>query len=85
MRKVPDGHRRLLLDIRQERPAILHQEVEDAVLIRQLEGGAEDGGEGGGVRRHEVEAVEWRQHRKLELHGVGGGRDEGDIFVPGPL
>jgi len=82
VRKVPDRHRRLLLDIRQERPAILHQEVEDAVLIRQLEGGAEDGGEAGCVRRHEIEAVEWGQHGKLELHGVGGDRDEGDVFVP---
>jgi len=65
-------------------------EIEDAVLVGQFEGCAEEGRVGsvldvdGG--RREVDAVEGGEHGEFELEVVDGGHGvEGDVSVPGPF
>lgn len=82
MGEVPDGDRVLLLDVAVERPLVVDLEVEDAVLVRQLEGHrvrrAVRGRDGG----LEVESVEGREHAEFQLQVVRLGDGEGDVLVP---
>jgi hypothetical protein len=70
VRKVAHGNLALLVDVGEERAAVVDAEVEDAVLVGRLECNAEDGGicslrDGG-----EVEALEGGQHAEFELQVV---------------
>ena len=49
VREMPYRDLFLYVDIRQKGAFVIDAEVEDAVLVREAEGGAEDGGVGGGV------------------------------------
>lgn len=70
-----------LVNVREERSPVIDAEVEDTVLIRGLEGGAEDGRVGGLRQRREVKAMEWRQHAELELYRIASRWDKGDEVV----
>lgn len=85
MGHVADRYCVLLLDVCEKRPAVVDLEVEDAVLIRQLEGNSVGGRIGRRVRRvrAEADAVERGQHAELELEVVAGGDGEGGPLVPG--
>ena len=85
MRKVADSNLALLIDVGEEWAAVVDAEVEDAVLVRCAECDAEDGRVRGLRDRGEVEALEGREHAKLELDVVGGGWHEGLEVVVGVL
>lgn len=75
----------LLLDVSQERPLVVDLEVEDAVLVREREAGAVDGGRVADTKGLEIQSVEGRQHGELELERVGGGEGVRLPLVPGIL
>lgn len=60
----------LFFNISEEGPLVIHAEREDAVLVRDSEGGAVDCAVLGPGRRLQVETVEGRKHSELELHGI---------------
>jgi hypothetical protein len=81
--KVADSDLALLVDVGEERTAVVDAEVEDAVLVGRLEGDAENGGVCGLRDGGEVEALEGGEHAELELDVVGGGGDEGLEVIVG--
>lgn len=85
MRKVADADRVLLLDVGEERALVVDLEVEDAMLVGEDEGDAIHGSIASGAPASQVEAVEGRQHGKLELKNVVLRKGEGNPFVPAPL
>ena len=87
VRHVADRDRVLLLDVGEERPLVVHLEVEDAVLVGELERRDKDGSVGRGLRDvvRQRQAVERRQHGELELQLVVGGDGERLPCGPGPL
>ena len=54
---MADGDFPLDVNVREERPLVIDAEGENAVLVWQFEGGAEDGAVGGCGNGLEVEAV----------------------------
>lgn len=68
--KVPDCNLPLLIDVCDERSAVVDTEIEDTVLVRGLEVNAEEGGVRGFGNWRKIEAVEGRQHAELELDVV---------------
>jgi len=68
--KVPYSDLSLDVNVREERALVVDAEGEDAVLVGELEGGAEDGAVCSLGDRGEVEAVEGRKHGELKLEGV---------------
>lgn len=62
----------LLLDVGQKGALVVDLEVEDAVLVRQREGGAINGGRVAHGKRLKVQTVEWRQHGEFKLEGIVG-------------
>lgn len=72
VRVVTDTNRMLLVDVGEEGSLVVDAEVEDAVLVGDLEGRAVDSGVGGRAEGLEVDAVEGREHAKLELELVVG-------------
>ena len=65
MRKVADSDLALFLDVREEGSLVIHLEGEDAVLVGQLERGAEDGAIRCCAEGLEGQALEGRQHREF--------------------
>jgi hypothetical protein len=85
VRKVPDGHLPLLVDVGDEGAAIVDAEVENSVLVGCPECDAENGCIRGLCDRGEVQALEGRKHAELKLDVVLGGGDEGSEVVVGVL
>lgn len=73
---MADGDLALDVDGGEEGPLVVDAEVEDAMLVREAEGGGEDGGVGGGVSGEEGQPVEGGEHAEFELEGVGVGEDQ---------
>jgi hypothetical protein len=67
----------LLVDVCEEWAAVVDAEVEDTMLVGCLECDAENGGVCGLCHWGEVQALEGREHGKLELNVVGRGGGEG--------
>lgn len=78
MGKVSHGNLLLLLNVGEERSAVVDTEVEDTVLIGGLKGHTEDGGVLGLGQRGEIQAMEGRKHRKFELNCIRGSGGEWD-------
>ena len=72
----------LLLNIGEERTAILNKEVENAVLIRKFKGRAEYGRKWRRIYWGEVEQLEWRKHAESELNVISGWRRVRNITIP---
>lgn len=85
MGKVPDCDLPLLIDVCDERSAVVDAEVEDTVLIGGLESDTENGGVGGLSDGGEVQAVEGRKHAEFELDVVIRGGNEGNEVVVVPF
>ena len=81
MRKVAHRDLALLVDVGEERAAVVDAEVEDAVLVGRAEGDAEDGRVCGLRDGGQVQALEGREHAEFELDVVGRGRGEGREVV----
>ena len=67
MCKVADCDLALDFNIREERPFVVDFERKYAVLVRGLEGGAEDGAVGGFGDGFKVETVEGGEHAEFKL------------------
>ena len=76
MRKMPDRHFPLYVDIGEKWPLVVDPKGKDAVLIGQLESGAEEGTVRCGCDGKQRQAVERREHREFELESVCRGDDE---------
>lgn len=76
MCKVADCDFALDINICEKRPFVVDFEGEYAVLVRGLEGGAEDGAVGGFRDGFKVEAVEGGEHGEFKLEGVRWGNGE---------
>lgn len=85
MGHVPHADRVLFVHVGVERPLVVDAEVEDAVLVRGDEVGAEDGGVGGCEQWGEIETVEGREHGELKLERVALGDGERLPGVPDVL
>lgn len=85
MGHVADGNGVLLLDVGEEGALVVDLEVEDAVLVRQDEGGGVSGGVGGAGLGGKRDAVEGGEHAELELEVIAAGKCEGGPLVPGVL
>ncbi len=79
MCKMPHCHLSLFLDIGEEWTLVVDLKREDAVLVWECEGCAEDGAVECGADRGEGEAVEGGEHAEFELPGVGWGWGEGGV------
>lgn len=82
MRKMTNSYCVLLHDVVVERPLVVDQEVEDAMLIRAFKVDRVGCTICRDHSRGQGQAVEGRQHRELELQHIFLGDDEGSPVVP---
>ena len=85
MGEVPYCDLSLLVNVGKERSAVVDTEVENAVLIRCLEGNTENGSIRSLRDGRKVKTVEWRKHAEFELDVVIRGGNEGNEVVVVPF